>query len=217
MKSKQNNIVLCQKMISFCSDLFSFRVPELFFIEDNKKTFHLMDSHLKSISYDSRSLDQKVETIYFDYKRYQMYINIDILKQSTTGLIIILREMRHLYQLCQIQKLRKNQKVDEDRTTVQQWRHAYQVMVQHRFQPEPIIELDKNAFAKYIIYNMFDMEVKFKVLSKKMFREYIERMELKYDPIMLVDLAEKHKIKTRIARYFNLDDFQVEILSGSEL
>lgn len=214
MRETYNTIILCKKIISFCSELFSIRTPELYFIYEKRNNYKLMNSDLQVISYDSRSLDVEVECIYFDYKMYQMYINMDILNDGMSGIIVVLRKMRELYHLCQIQKLRKHQKIQEDRVVIQQWRHAYEVRNQKRCKPESITELDKNAFAKYIFYHLFDIDLKFKVLSLESFRKHLYQIELNYDSILIQELAKKHRIKVKVARYVCLDNFQVELLTG---
>ena len=209
------NAVLCQKIIEFCCDLFSIRVPYIYYIYQRRENFKLMDSSFQVISYDSRSIDMNDNKIYFDYKEYQMFINMDILVNKIPGITVILRKMRELYQISQIQKLRKNQKIDENQQIVKQWRHAYMMSNKKRYAAEPPIELDKNAFAKYIVYCLFDIELKFKVVSLQMFREHLHRIEVQYNPLELVGLAEKHKIETKVAKYFNMEDFQIEVLSNN--
>ena len=214
MNQRYANAVLGQRIIELCCELFSIRVPEVYYIYQRRGDFKLMDSSFQIISYDRRSIDLNENKIYFDYKRYEMYINMDIFVNKIPSLTVILRKMRELYQISQIQKLRKNQKTDENQRIVKQWRHAYMMSNKKRYAAEPPIELDKNAFAKYIVYCLFDIEIKFKVVSLQTFREHLHRIEMKYNPIELVDLAEKHKIETKVAKYFNMEDFQIEILSS---
>ena len=214
MKINRNSIILCKKIIHFCADLFSIRVPDIYFIYNKKNNYRLMNAQLETISYDYRSLDSDIEYIDFDYKHYQMYINLDIFHEEMLGMIIVVRKMRELYHISQIQKLRKQQPIQEDKRTILQWKHAYEVQNQRRYEPESWIEIDQNAFVKYIIYLLFDMDLKFKVLSLETFRKQLRRIELKYDDTKIIDLAEKHKIKVKPANYYCIDNFEVEILSG---
>ena len=119
--------------------------------------------------------------------------------------------MRELYQISQIQRLRKHQSIVEEQKILRQWQHAYQVSQRHRYDGELPTQLDQNAFVTHILYCLFDIDIKFKVSSLTVFREHLYRQEINYDPIRLQELAEKHKIEIQKVRYDHLDDLQFEV------
>ena len=203
------DIATANRLIKLSCELFRIRIPEIYYIYNRKNDFRLMDENLQTISYDFRSIGFRIDEIEFDPKNYGIYINIDILKERLMGYVVILRKIRTLYQLSQIQKQRKSQRILEDEELIQAWKFAYQYRKKEYVSESPI-EMDCNAYTYLIMNYIFDVDVSFKPRDEKVYQQHQERLKKSYSYSRVLELAKKYQIQVEIARLFDLEDFQKE-------
>lgn len=191
--SKINSL---NNLIYFCCNLLNVRKPEIYYFQNGKNYFVLMDCNYTTISTNKKDMGYDVHQIQFVQKEYCIYINVSLLDNMILAYAHAFRTIRIIFQLKQVIEYKRNNKLNISLLRAKQWHYCYSTRNFKEIEINDIpTEIDKNAFSFVMMQYLFHIEIKYTVRDRDRYEDRVKEIQKEYDENQIRGLFRKFEVE----------------------